>query len=985
MTVASAAASGPEPQPFGIAGFSTQTTQTIPVPYGPGLPGYGFVNEPYPFTQAGGHPFALTSTVEFTTEEEHEAHPAEPTGDPKKLVIDLPPGLAANPLAVSRCARAQATSGATCPINSQVGVFVLRYKGEAMLGPIVDLTPEAGQTAELGLETSLKTTFPLTGHLVRTAAGYGLALVADGLPLLGLTSVETTLWGVPAEAVHDPLRGLSCTTTVLQQQWSCTGGGVKSGEASLPFLTLPSDCTAGPQDVRAWADSWEQSTRFSQAQSIFPATTGCERLPFAPEIDVRPDTLLADEPVGMNVNITNPQSESAQAIAAAPLRTVRVSFAQGLSISPGAADGLRACARNGAEGIDIPTGLNAEGGPLEPDEEGEGEGPGPGGEPQLAPGHCPQASTVGSAEALSPLLPNPIKGRVYLASPGCGKSGQAACTAADAADGNLYRLYVELGGEPGDEGVDIKVEAKVQANPATGQLTLTLVESPQLPLSKLSIALSGGPRALLDNPATCGPSMATSELQAWSAAGTTPAPEILLVAGTPDAAPSSFYEVGGCAGPAAFHPGFLAGTLTAHAGAFSAFTFTVTRGDREPYLSQIQLHAPAGLSAMLSSVPPCEEALANAGRCPEASLVGNTTIASGAGSHPFEMPGRIYLTAGYDGAPFGLSIVTEAIAGPLNLGLVVIRARVDVDPRTAAITITSDPLPQVVLGVPLRLQKVALDIDRPDFIFNPTNCGPLQVTATIAGTQGASVGASSPFAAGGCKSLAFKPKLEASTSGHTSYANGASLDIKLSFPDTQQGTEANLARIKVALPKQLPSRLTTLQSACPARIFDANPASCPRASIVGIARAHAPALSGELAGPVYFVSHGHDAFPSPVVMLQADGVSIALIGSTTIEKSGRASIAFGSLPDMPIDDLELYLPQGPHSVLSANTSLCALTKTVTVKRNVLELAHGRAVRRVVEVRKRIRTSPLMPTELVAQNGAVIHQSAKIEVSGCRAR
>jgi hypothetical protein len=692
--------------------------------------------------------------------------------------------------------------------------------------------------------------------------------------------------------------------------------------------------------------------------------------------------LLAEAPVGLTVNVTSPQNENAQAVAAPPLRTARMIFAQGLSINPGVADGLQTCERSGAKGIGMPTGLNADGEPLAPGEVGEGEETGSDGEAQLAPGHCPQASIVGSAEALTPLLASPIKGYVYLAAPGCGGPDQAPCTEADAVDGNLYRMYVELGGEGVDDDLDIKVEAKVQANPVTGQLTLTLIESPQLPLSRLSIELTGGSRALLDNPATCGLSWTTSDLQAWSAPGTTPAPESLLVAGTPDADPSSFYEVTGCLGNS-FHPGFLAGTVTPRAGMFSAFTFTVTRGDGEPYLSQIQVQSPPGLSAMLSSVPPCEEALADAGRCPEASLIGSTLISSGAGSQPFELPGRIYLTAGYNGAPFGLSIVTEATAGPLNLGLIVIRARVDVNPQTAAIEITSDPLPQIALGVPLRLKKVALDIDRPGFIFNPTNCNPLQVTATVAGTQDVSAALSDPFAAADCRSLAFEPKLGASTNGRTSYANGASLDVKLTFPN-KQGTEANLAQLEVVLPKQLPSRLTTLQSACPQRIFEADPATCPTASIVGIARARTPILSSELTGPVYFVSHGRDAFPSPVVVLQGDGVSISLLGSTTVEKSGLARIAFDALPDMPVDDLDLYLPQGPHSVLGANANLCALSRTVVVKRDELARERGRTVRRVLVVRKHVRANLLMPTELVAQNGAVIHQSTKIEVSGCPA-
>ncbi len=985
LSVAPAGAASVEAKPFGIAGFTMQTTQTREVPHGPGIPGYGFVNEPYSFTRAGGHPYALTSTLQFATEEIGEAHSVVPTRDVKDMIIDLPPGLSADPLAVSRCPIARATSGRSCSADSQVGVFVLHLSGKAVLGPIVDLTPEAGQSAELGLETSFHVTFPLAGRITRTPAGYGLTLVGDGLPEIGVESVETTLWGVPAAGTHDPLRGLSCMGDVAQQ-WSCQGGNTSSDEIPVPFLTMPTDCSAGPQATSVWADSWEEPERYVKAQSTLPGMTGCNVLPFDPEIEVRPDTLLADEPVGLEATIGIRQNEGAQTAATPQLNDATVTLPQGVSISPGVADGVQACKRTGPEGIDMPTGLNASDEPLEPGEVGEGEELGSDGEPQLAPGDCPRASTVGSAEALTPLLPNPIKGRVYLATPGCGGPNQAACTEQDAVDGNLYRLYVELGeGGPGAEGVNIKVEGQVQANPATGQLTLKLMDTPQLPLSHLNIDLNGGPRALLDNPPTCGPAKTTSDLTPWSAPGRTPAPESLLVSGTSDAFPSSFYDVTGCASPAGLAPSVSTGTVTSRAGAFSAFTFTVTRHDREQYLAGIRLHTPPGLSAMLSSVAPCAETLANTGTCPEASRIGSTLVASGAGSHPYEMPGRIYLTAGYEGAPFGLSIVTDAIAGPLNLGRVVIRARIDIDPRTTALTIASDPLPQIVLGVPLRLQRVTLDIDRAGFMFNPTNCRSQQVATTIAGAEGASTNLSTPFAAGGCGSLAFKPTVKAFTGAHTSYSGGASLDVRLTFPHEPQGAEANLAQVKISLPKQLPSRLTSLQSACPQNTFNLNPAACPSASIVGIARARTPVLASELAGPVLFVSHGRNALPSPVVLLQGDGVSFDLMGSTIIDKGGVASIAFAALPDVPIASLELYLPQGPHSVLSANTNLCALTKTVVLKRKVIQQVHGQTVRRTVQVPEREPASLAMPTELVAQNGAVIHRSTKIEVSGCESK
>ncbi len=975
-SAASAAAAGA----FGI-GFSLQTTETKVAPASADIPGYGFVNEPYAFTQASGHPDGLTSTVEFSGAEGGMGSVAA-THEPKDVVIDFPPGLLADPQAVPRCSPQQATFDPPCPPDTQVGMFVIHASLEgnqlAIVGPIVNLTPAGGQSAVLGLETELGYTPRLLGRVVPTPRGYALSVAANQLALgdTGATpqSVETTLWGVPAAAIHNPQRGLFCITVDANKEWSCNGGGASSSQEPVAFLTMPSGCSTEPLTATVWADSWEEPQRYAQAQATLPGMAYCERTSFKPEITVTPETLLADEPVGMNVSIKAPQIEYAGTVSTPPLRGATVTLPQGLSINPSVGDGLQACEPTGPTGIDIPTGLNAGGDPLEPGEVGLGEQLDSNGESELAPGRCPAALTIGTAQASTPLLEHQIEGRVYLAAPGCGGRGQHACSEQDALDGNLYRLYVELGtNTEHDEGVLIKLEARVQVNPATGQLTVRLSETPQLPLSELSIHLFGGPGALLANPATCGPASTSSELEPWSAPY------------TPDAEPSSYYDVTGCVNPPALNPGFIAGSVNASAGSFSPFTLSVTRGDREQFLSGIQLHAPAGLSAMLSSVPLCEESQANSGECPEASRIGSSLVAVGSGSQPLRMPGAMYLTGPYEGAPFGLSIITDAVAGPLDLGPVVIRAQINIDPQTAALTITSDPLPQIVLGVPLRIQSVTLNIDRPDFIVNPTNCQAQQITATITGAQGASADPSDRFALADCDSLAFKPELTASTSARTSFADGASLELKLAFPHVARGAEANLAQIKIELPKHLPSRLTTLQSACPDTTFNANPAACPKTSVVGSATAQTPTLSEQLNGPVYFVSHGHAAFPSPVVVLQGGGVRLNLRGSTVIDKAGTASVAFNAIPDVPIDSLELNLPQGPHSVLSANTSLCALSKTVTALRDVTQHEHGRTVHRAVKVRERAPASLPMPTELIAQNGAIVHQTTKVEVVGCAAR
>jgi hypothetical protein len=553
---------------------------------------------------------------------------------------------------------------------------------------------------------------------------------------------------------------------------------------------------------------------------------------------------------------------------------------------------------------------------------------------------------------------------VYLARPQCGGPGQSPCTEGDALNGRLYQLYLELGGVGplANTGVNIKAHGYVEANPATGQLTTKFLDNPQTPFSELKVHLNGGPRAPVDNPAVCGPAVTTADFTPWSEPGITP--EGLSVPGTADATPSSHYEVGGCASPPLLKPGFTAGTVTPQAGQYTSFTMDLSRRDREQFLKGIQVHTPPGLLGMLSSVPLCPEPLASQGKCPDASKIGTTRVASGAGSHPFEIEGNVYLTTSYGGAPFGLSIVTNAVAGPFNLGLVIVRARINVDPHDSTLTVTTDEtgpyaIPQIIFGVPLRLQRVTVNIDRPNFMFNPTNCAAQQITASISGSQEAITGVSSPFAVGGCKSLSFKPVFKVSTSGRTSRTNGASLDAKVSYPAGSIGNAANIARVKVSLPRQLPSRLTTLQKACPAATFNANPATCPPGSVVGIVRASTPLLPVGLSGPVYFVSHGGESFPSLIIVLQGYGVRVDLTGTTFINKAGITSSTFKTVPDVPVNTFELFLPQGKNSALAANGNLC---KTTT--------------------RKKTPAGLIMPTEMIAQNGATLKQNTKITVTGC---
>jgi hypothetical protein len=383
---------------------------------------------------------------------------------------------------------------------------------------------------------------------------------------------------------------------------------------------------------------------------------------------------------------------------------------------------------------------------------------------------------------------------------------------------------------------------------------------------------------------------------------------------------------------------------------------TMSRPDGSQNLQAVQLKMPPGLLGTLAGVKLCKEEQANAGTCSPESLIGHTTVSVGVGGNPYSVVGgEVFITEGYKGAPYGLSIVNPAKAGPYDLGKVVVRAKIEVDPTTAALTVTTDTsgpykIPTILDGIPLQIQHVNVSIDRPGFTFNPTNCSPLQITGNLESSEGSTASVKVPFQITNCAVLAFKPKLTATTSGKTSRANGASLSVKLTYPAGPY--DANIAKVKVDLPKQLPSRLTTLQQACPAQTFDVNPAACPPASIVGHATASTPVLPVSLSGPAYFVSHGGEQFPDLIIVLSGYGTTVHLVGSTFIDKAGITSSTFKTIPDVPVGTFEMTLPQGKYSALAANGNLCTAKKLA------------------------------MPTSFVAQNGAEIHTSTPIVPTGC---
>jgi hypothetical protein len=497
----------------------------------------------------------------------------------------------------------------------------------------------------------------------------------------------------------------------------------------------------------------------------------------------------------------------------------------------------------------------------------------------------------------------------------------------------------------------------VSLNEATGQLTTTFNETPALPFTYFRLAFSGGAQAALSTPTGCGVYATSVDFTSWA----TPF--------LPDAFESSSFGIEhGTDGvscpstPLPFSPTMIAGATTDQAGGYTDFSMLLTRPDDQQRIGTLQFKTPEGLLGMISKVPLCPEPQASQGTCSSASLIGHTVVTAGPGPYPLvvpqpgQPPAPIYLTGGYKGAPYGLSIVVPLVVGPFVLETQIVRAKIEVDPRTSRLTITTDPLPQFIDGVPADLRAINAVIDRPGFMFNPTDCEPMSFSGVATGSEGASAAIGSHFQMGSCQALKFAPNFKVSTSGKTSRANGADLEVKLVYPtvplgENQASSQSNIKSVKVELPKQLPSRLKTLQKACTAAVFDANPAECPAASVVGHVTAITPVLPVPLTGPAYFVSHGGEAFPSLELVLQGYGVTIDLEGTTFINKAGITSSTFESVPDVPIYDFELYLPAGPYSALAANANLC-------------------------------KGKLLMPTDFVAQNGAVIDQDTKISVTGC---
>jgi len=927
-----------------------------------------------PDLQAGSHPYALVTTFFLNgpeaLKEQAETYFAPTGGGLKNVRAELPPGFVGNPDATLKC-NYHAFAEKHCPNDTAVGVATTIFSPNAALreglvssNAVYNIESPGGIAAEFGYDANGVVPIFLDAS-VRTGGDYGITINVRNIPQVEpVVGSRVTIWGVPAAAVHDPLRGQCLTEAERQylpgespetalrehdeEKTRCAKPELEGagGLPVQPLLTNPISCGSSRSatlSVESWGEPGEPPTIAPEAPTkaalttTLPPLTGCEKLNFSPSLSVQPDGTEGSTPTGLNVDVHVSQESTTnpEGLGEADVKDTTVALPPGVQISPSASDGLEACsnAEIGFMGVNPQSGTD-EFTPSTPT--------------------CPDASKIANVKVATPLLEHELTGAVYLAAP------QNFAGLPENPFSSLIAMY--LVAEEPEHGVLIKLPGRVSLNEATGQITTTFENTPQLPFSDLKLEFFGTARAPLATPALCGTYDTESSFVPWSGTATVHPPASFQITSGPNGS--------ACSDPLPFSPSLASDTTNIQAGAFTPLETTLSREDGQQQIQSVTLHYPPGLSGLLAGVELCPEAQANAGTCGAASEIGETIVSVGLGNDPFTVTGgKAYITGPYNGtstctvgsagcAPFGLSIVNPAKAGPYDLQEgrpVVVRAKIEVDPHTAALTVTTNPsglyaIPHMIEGIPLQIKHVDVNVNRGGFTFNPTNCTPTHVTGTVASAEGASSPVSIPFQAGECRSLAFAPKFSVSTQGKTSKAKGASLTTTIAYP-APFNTYANIAKVKVELPKALPSRLTTLQKACTAAQFNANPAGCPAASVIGHAKAVTPLLPVPLEGPAYFVSNGGEAFPNLIMVLQGYGVTIDLVGDTFISKSGITSSTFKTVPDQPVTSFELALPEGPYSALAANGNLC-------------------------------KSKLVMPTAFVAQNGAEMKQNTKIAVSGC---
>lgn len=817
-------------------------------------------------TQAGAH---ADLTVSFALTQKS----GEPHGLTRDLDVKLPPGVIGNPQGIPRCSLTElgdVPAQSNCPIASQVGVSEITLGGGnagTFVDPVYNMEPPGGDVvARFGLFAGI---YPVVINIRVNSSDYSLTAAIEGAPAAAsLIAASTTFWGVPADHSHDALR----LTPEEAVQGKLPPGGREAKIAESPFLTNPTDCSSERQ-VSVTAISYQLPQDPKSLTGSFPKITGCGLLAFNPELSITPTNSEAAAPTGVDVNLQIPQSEEPNTLGTSTLKSAHVALPLGLTINPAAGDGLAACS-------DEEAGYGSDAAP-----------------------HCPDAAKLGSAEIEVPALERTLQGAVYQRTP---------------EPGRLFGFWLITD----EQGVRLKLPAEIEANPVSGQLSTvfdgipSLEGLPQVPFSEMRLHIFGGPRAPLATPASCGTYQSHFSLTPWS--------------GKPPAEGDAPMQISSGCGKGGFSPKLVAGSTRSSAGDFSPFTFTLTRQDGEANPRTIAVHLPQGLLAKLGGVPLCPDAAAATGACPADSRVGSLTAAAGVGGAPLwiPQPGKLgtaaYLAGPYKGAPYSIVSVVPAQAGPFDLGLVVNRAAINVDPETALATITTDPLPQILEGVPVAYRTIHVDVDRKNFTLNPTSCAQKQITATVTAANNAVAEPQDGFQATNCAKLAYTPKLKLSFKGSTKRTGNPAIKAVL----TQKPHQANTRAAIVLLPQSEFIDNAHISTPCTRVQFDAE--KCPKGSILGRATARTPLLDKPLKGNVYFRSNG-GARELPDIVLDLRGqihiVQVGYIDSVrTGPESSRVRTRFLHVPDGPLTKVTINLFGGKRGLVQNSKDICKTSR-----------------------------------------------------------
>jgi hypothetical protein len=885
--------------------------EPITISWSPAKPGFQAFNagaydaDGTETTQAGSHPYGAATAV-FVNTVLAPAGIVVPAGDPKTISVDLPPGFLGNPIATEQCAE-----GGECDANEIVGTvspilesFGATPGGNGSLDSVFNLESPIGYPAEFKF-TIIAEVIRVVGSL-NSETDYSLNVSSPNTPqVYGVYGVFFNFWGGPAESSHDSER---CGET------GNTCGEPNTGE-NTAFLTMPTDCSlqaAQPEPplVTLNLDTWLSIGQFTTSPYHVPRTTGCDKLHFElGSFTFDPSETNSDSPASFQTEITVPPEglTDPEKLTTPEPKTTVVKLAKGVTLNASGADGLEACSESqiGLKNqIDPSTGL-------------------PKPEPEPNPlrfskeeNHCPEASRIGTGELQTALLKETLHGALYLAAQGNGNPF-----------GSLFAVYLVI--EDPRNGIFIKLPGEVEADRQTGQLTVSFENLPQVPFTRLKLSLKGGDRSPLASPTTCGSYSSTATVTPWSA------PE----SGPPTEKADGFeINQGPAGGPCArtpqerpFDVGWKAGSVAAGAGQHSPFEFQITRPDGSQELQSLELVTPPGLAATLKGIPYCSEAAVDEidGRtgkeeqaspaCPGASQIGTTLTSAGAGPTPYYTAGKVYLAGPYKGAPLSVVAVTPAVAGPLDLGNVAVRTALFVNPETAQITAKTDPLPEFLDGVQLRIRDVRIKLDRSDFTLNPTSCEPSSVGLIPHGNSGAVATRSVRFQVGNCNALAFHPKLALSLKGGTRRDRYPALTATLS----QKPGQANIGSVAVRLPHSEFLEQGHIKTICTRVQFNAVPRACPAKSIYGHAEAESPLLGYKLTGPVYLRSSDHK-LPDLVAALQGPAeqpIEIDLDGRIDSVHGGIRS-SFELVPDAPVSKFVLHMQGGKKGLLVNSTNLC---------------------------------------------------------------